>query len=82
MKTLDKQTTTYEPNHTVKVVVTNTPVINEKTRETHYTRTVTVKVDAGFKLEPLRFKDAEAITDFIGSIDFDEPQTHLALESV
>lgn len=72
--------TVYKPNETVKITVTNKPVIDDDTGEIYmYETSVTLAVKKYNTERPLRFKDDDELTEYIGNIDLDDhnPQTSL-----
>lgn len=67
----------YEPKSGVKVTVQNQPVPNPEGGPTEYKRKVTLTVDLGISAERLAFADGDAMGDFFGNVDFEDPQTSL-----
>lgn len=72
-----KATDKYKPNKKVQVTVTNEPFVPEEGGQTHYDRTVTIKVKLGSSTEQLIFKNAEDIAKFVETVEFEDPQQSL-----
>lgn len=68
---------TYEPNHNIKVAVSNVPVYEKENVVIGYNRTVTVTVNCGTDKEKLTFATDEDIQKWIDTIDFEDPQQSL-----
>lgn len=80
MKTSENITKTFIIKDKVtKVTVKNKPVMNDWNQVETYKTTVTIKHEVE-QLNPLDFKDADAIADFVGQIDFDDPNLKLDLD--
>lgn len=80
MKTSENITKTFIIKAKVtKVTVKNIPVMNDWNQVETYRTTVTIKHEVE-QLNPLDFKDADAIADFVGQIDFDDPNMKLDLD--
>lgn len=80
MKHSSKIVDIYNPNKQVEVRVTNTPKY-EDDAFVDYDRTVTLKIRVGRDKEKMAFPDTESIAKFVETVDFEDPQTELALES-
>lgn len=70
--------TIYEPNADVKITVVNKPKVDKSANDTIYAATVTLKVSRDY-ITPLRFSNNEDIADFMGTVDYDDPQQLLDL---
>lgn len=72
--------TIYEPNRDVKITVTNKPVFSEELGQVAgYDVDVTVKIKKNLAPEELKFGSDDDIAEFMGSVDFDDPQQELPL---
>jgi len=72
--------TIYMPNPSVKITVTNKPVLDEEIGQiAGYDVDITVKIKQSLMAQELKFKSDEDIAEFMGSVDFDDPQQELAL---
>ena len=79
---MKKQLTTktvYEPNHNVKITVTNKPIFDEDLggQVAGYDVDVAIKIKKNLMPEELKFGSDEDIAEFIGKVDFDDPQQSL-----
>ena len=73
--------TVYEQNSKTEITVTNKPVYADEAL-LGYDPVVTVKVKLPYKAgQPFEFKDDDAIADFIGEIDTEDPQAELPLDN-
>lgn len=70
--------TIYEPNDRVSVSVINKELLNEATGEITYKASLTLKLSRKMS-EPLRFNDGDEIAEFMGNVDYDDPQQSLEL---
>ena len=71
--------TVYEQNTRTKITVTNKPVYADDAL-LGYDPVVQVEVKLAYKAgQPFEFKDDDAIADFIGEIDTEDPQTELGV---
>lgn len=70
--------TVYQPNPSVKVTVVNKPDIDEDGRRIGFTAAVTVNYRVS-KLDELKFETDDDIAEFMGAIDYTDPQTELEL---
>lgn len=71
--------TVYEQNDCVKITVTNKPIYVGEVL-LGYEPKVNIEVKAEYSVsKPYEFKDDDAIVDFIGSIDAEDPQTELGV---
>lgn len=69
--------TVYEQNTRTKITVTNKPVYADDAL-LGYNPIVQVEVKLPYEAgKPFEFKDDDAIADFIGEIDTEDPQTEL-----
>ncbi len=84
MKKNSKITDVYKPNSYVTVTVVNKPEIisDEDSGAVVYDATVTIKINAGKnRRDKLVFAEDDSIAKFIETVDFEDPQTQLGLES-
>lgn len=80
MKKSLTNTTVYEPNAGVKVKVTNKPLVDQDTGEQYgYDTVVTVKISKKMQAKELRFASDDDIAEFMGQVEYDDPQQSLAL---
>jgi hypothetical protein len=80
MKKQLTNTTNYEPNAFLKVKVVNKPLVDRETAEQFgYDTKVTLTFKAGIKEKPLAFATVDELAEFIGNIDYEEPQQSLPL---
>lgn len=80
MKKQLTNTTVYQPNPDVKLKVVNKPMVDRDTGEQFgYETKVTMTYNAGIKEKALTFGTIDEIAEFIGNIDYDEPQQSLPL---
>lgn len=79
MKMSSKTIDTYNPNKAVAVRVTNTPKYEDE-KFVDYDRTVTITIRAGRDKDQLKFKADDSIAKFVETVDFEDPQTELALK--
>ena len=71
--------TVYEQNDRVKITVTNKPVYADEAL-LGYEPKVNIEVKAEYSAgKPYEFEDDDAIADFIGEIDTEDPQTELGV---
>lgn len=71
--------TVYEQNDRVRVIVTNKPVYVDEAL-LGYDPTVQIEVKCEYKAgTPFEFKDDDAIADFLGTIDTEDPQQELGV---
>lgn len=82
---MKKQLTTktvYEPNAGVKVTVTNKPLVDQDTGELYgFDTTVTVKISKKSQAKELKFGSDDDIAEFMGQVEYDDPQQSLPLGS-
>ena len=72
--------TVYEQNDRVKITVTNKPVYVDEAL-LGYEPKVQIEVKCEYKPgQPFEFKNDDAIADFIGEIDVEDPQAELPLD--
>lgn len=72
--------TVYQPNTFVKIKVVNKPVVDRDTGEQFAWDTkVTLSYKAGMTEKPLSFATIDELAEYIGNIDYDEPQQPLPL---
>ena len=72
--------TVYQPNTFVKIKVVNKPVVDRDTGEQFAWDTkVTLSYKAGTTEKPLSFATIDELAEYIGNIDYDEPQLSLPL---
>ncbi len=76
MKKALQSKTIYEPNPNVKVTVVNKPVFDETGKKIGYDAKVTVAYLAK-KLDEVTFTSDDDIAEFVGAIDFTDPQQQL-----
>lgn len=80
---MKKQLTTktvYEPNAGVKVTVTNKPLVDQDTGEMYgYDTVVDVKIAKKAQAKELKFASDDDIAEFMGQVEYDDPQQSLAL---
>jgi hypothetical protein len=70
--------TIYVPNPSVKLTVTNKPIFDEEIGQVAgYDVDVTVKIKRNLMPQELKFGSDEDIAEFMGSVDFDDPQQEL-----
>lgn len=70
--------TVYVPNPGVRLTVTNKPVLDEEIGQiSGYDVDVTIKIKRPLLPQELKFASDEDIADFVGSVDFDDPQQSL-----
>lgn len=82
MKKSLTNTTVYEPNAGVKVKVTNKPLVDQDTGEQYgYDTVVTVTISKKMQAKELRFASDDEIAEFMGQVEYDDPQQSLALGS-
>lgn len=80
MKKSLTNTTVYEPNAGVKVKVTNKPLVDQDTGEQYgYDTVVTVTISKKMQAKELRFASDDDIAEFMGQVEYDDPQQSLAL---
>ena len=80
MKKSLTNTTVYEPNEGVKVKVTNKPLVDQDTGEQFgFDTVVTVKITTKMQAKELRFASDDDIAEFMGQVEYDDPQQSLAL---
>lgn len=80
MKKSLTNTTVYEPNEGVKVKVTNKPLVDQDTGEQYgYDTVVTVTISKKMQAKELRFASDDDIAEFMGQVEYDDPQQSLAL---
>lgn len=72
MKTTETITKKYQITKDLVVTVKSDPIAQDGMVET-WKNTVTIKKVVE-KLDPLSFKDGDAIAEFVGEMDFDDPQ--------
>lgn len=73
-------TTVYAPNTEVKIKVVNKPMVDRDTGEQFgYDVKLSLTYRAGMKEKPLSFSTVDELAEFIGNIDYEEPQQSLAL---
>lgn len=71
-------TTVYAPNTEVKIKVVNKPMVDRETGEQFgYDVKVSLSYKAGMKEKPLSFATVDELAEFIGNIDYEEPQQSL-----
>ena len=70
--------TIYEPNANVRVTVTNRPIF-EESQLVGYDVDVSVKIKKSLLPQELKFASDDDIAEFMGGIDFDDPQQALPL---
>lgn len=76
-KTVKPLNTVYAQNDRVTITVTNKPVYADDAL-LGYEPTVKIAVKADYSAgKPYEFKDDDAIADFIGTIDAEDPQMSL-----
>lgn len=78
MKTTETRTKKYKINKDLIVTVKSDPIEQDGMVKT-WKNTVTIKRVIE-KLEPMSFKDGDAIAEFVGTLDFDDPQQSLLPE--
>lgn len=72
--------TVYQPNTFVKIKVVNKPVVDRDTGEQFAWDTkVTLSYKAGTTEKPLSFATVDELAEYIGNIDYEEPQQSLPL---
>lgn len=72
--------TIYVPNPNVKLTVTNKPIFDEELGQVAgYDVDVTIKIKRNLAPQELKFGSDDDIAEFIGSVDFDDPQQELPL---
>ena len=72
------QTTVYAPNTFVKIKVVNKPVVDRDTGEQFAWDTkLSLTYKAGTTEKPLSFANVDELAEFIGNIDYEEPQQSL-----
>lgn len=71
--------TVYEPNKAVRVTVVNKPIYDEIGQLAGYDADVTVKIKRSYMEKELLFKSDDEIADFMGSVEYDDPQQSLGL---
>lgn len=72
--------TVYVPNPNVKVTVTNKPVFDEELGQiAGYDVTVDVKVKGALRPQELKFGSADDVAEFMGAVDYDDPQQMLPI---
>lgn len=72
--------TIYVPNRGVKLTVTNKPIFDEERGQiAGYDVDVTVKIKRNLMPQELKFGSDDDIAEFMGGIDFDDPQQELPL---
>jgi hypothetical protein len=82
MKKISNNRDTYKVNDNVTVVVSNKRHEDMESGSVHYERTVNIKVKAGkFADKPLVFDEAGSLNDFLETVEFEDPQESLALDS-
>lgn len=80
MKKQLTNTTIYQPNPDVKVKVVNKPMVDRETGEQFgYETKVSLTYNAGIKEKALTFQGVDDLAEFIGNIDYEEPQLPLPL---
>lgn len=81
---MKKQLTTktvYEPNAGVKVTVTNKPLVDQDTGELYgFDTTVTVNISKKSQAKELKFGSDDDIAEFMGQVEYDDPQQVLPLQ--
>ena len=76
MKKALQSKTVYEPNKQVKVTVVNKPVFNEDGTKLGFDARVTIATSMS-RLDEVSFSSDDEIADFVGAIDFTDPQQQL-----
>ena len=80
MKKQLQNSTVYEPNKKIKVKVVNKPIVDELTGEMFgYGVTVTVTIKADIMEKELKFGSDDDIAEFMGQVEYDDPQQLLPL---
>lgn len=80
MKKQLTNTTVYQPNPDVKLKVVNKPMVDRDTGEQFAWDTkVTLSYKAGTTEKPLSFSTVDELAEYIGNIDYEEPQQSLPL---
>ena len=67
---------TYAPNPSVKVTVVNKPSFDEAGQKLGYDATVTINYKVS-KLDEVKFVTDDDIAEFVGAIDFTDPQQEM-----
>lgn len=75
MKTTETITKKYQISKDTVVTVKSDPIQQDGMTET-WKNTVTIK-HVTERLDPLSFADNDAIAEFVGTLDFDDPQLKL-----
>lgn len=70
---------TYAPNPSVKVTVVNTPEFDETGQKLGYKAKVTINYTTS-KLDEVKFVTDDDIAEFVGAIDFTDPQQEMFSE--
>lgn len=72
--------TVYEPNESVKVTVTNKPVLDESVGQiAGYATTIDVKIKRPLMPGELKFSNDDDIAEFMAQVNFDDPQQSLGV---
>lgn len=70
--------TVYQPNPGVKVTVVNKPIFDEELGQVAgYDVDVTVKIKRPLMPQEIKFGSDDDIADFMGQIEYDDPQQSL-----
>ncbi|ATW62217.1 hypothetical protein CQ476_16 [TM7 phage DolZOral124_53_65] len=78
MKKALTNTALYEPNPNVKIKVVNKPIVDQQTGEQFgFDVKVSLTFKAGAKEKQLTFANSDEIAEYIGNIDYDDPQRAL-----
>lgn len=76
MKKALQSKTVYEPNKSVKVTVINKPVYSEDGQKLGYDSKIIINTTVS-KLDEVTFSSDDEIADFVGAIDFTDPQQQI-----
>jgi len=76
MKTALQSKTVYEPNKQVKVTVVNKPVFADDGTKLGFDSKLTITTNMR-RLDEVSFSSDDEIADFVGAIDFTDPQQQL-----
>lgn len=72
--------TVYMPNPSVKITVTNKPVLDEEMGQiAGYDVSVDVKIKRNLMPQEVKFLSDEDIADFMGTVNYDDPQLSLPI---
>lgn len=72
--------TVYQPNPGVKVTVVNKPIFDEELGQVAgYDVDVTVKIKRPLMPQEMKFASDDDISEFMGSVSYDDPQQSLSL---